>query len=60
MYVCIISMIIWFDCRVVGRPIPGPNGTNATAEPHNFDHPWFQTVIMFMGNYPRKAYYLYM
>ncbi|XP_072032617.1 solute carrier family 35 member F6-like [Amphiura filiformis] len=39
------------DFKVAGRPLPGVNGTNSTAEPHNFDHPWFQTVIMFIGEF---------
>ncbi|XP_071484700.1 solute carrier family 35 member F6-like [Diadema antillarum] len=38
------------DCVVKGVAIPhGPNGTNVTATPHEFDHPWFQTIIMFTG-----------
>ncbi|XP_054756544.2 solute carrier family 35 member F6-like isoform X1 [Lytechinus pictus] len=37
------------DCHVKGVAIPqGPNGTK-TATEHEFDHPWFQTIIMFMG-----------
>ncbi|XP_070577855.1 solute carrier family 35 member F6-like [Ptychodera flava] len=37
------------DCVVKGISLPtGPNGTmEATAHP--FNHPWFQTVIMFIG-----------
>ncbi|CAH1263583.1 SLC35F6 [Branchiostoma lanceolatum] len=33
------------DSKVKG--VPGPNGTEAVE--HDFDHPWFQTVIMFIG-----------
>lgn len=36
------------DCRVEGLP-EGGYGTNTTREEHSFDHPWFQTVIMFIG-----------
>ncbi|XP_030833040.1 solute carrier family 35 member F6 [Strongylocentrotus purpuratus] len=37
------------DCHVKGVAIPsGPNGT-AEATAHEFDHPWFQTIIMFIG-----------
>ncbi|XP_023930700.1 solute carrier family 35 member F6 [Lingula anatina] len=31
------------DVVVEGLPV------NGTATPHSFDHPWFQTVIMFIG-----------
>ncbi|XP_064600776.1 solute carrier family 35 member F6-like [Liolophura sinensis] len=34
------------DCIAPGFPDPK---FNHTATPHSFDHPWFQTIIMFMG-----------
>ncbi|CAH1793269.1 unnamed protein product [Owenia fusiformis] len=34
------------DCIVPGYPNISANNT---ATPHKFDHPWFQTVIMFLG-----------
>ncbi|XP_078001326.1 solute carrier family 35 member F6-like [Glandiceps talaboti] len=36
------------DCNVTGIGIPNKNGTLVYKE-HPFDHPWFQTVIMFIG-----------
>lgn len=34
------------DCRVKGYPDKSANGTSTV---HEFDHPWFQTWIMFIG-----------
>lgn len=34
------------DCIVKGYP---DKSKNNTAEPHEFNHPWFQTLIMFIG-----------
>ncbi|XP_021378022.1 solute carrier family 35 member F6-like [Mizuhopecten yessoensis] len=34
------------DCRAPGYPDHKANGTTS---PHDFNHPWFQTLIMFIG-----------
>ncbi|KAL5009135.1 hypothetical protein ScPMuIL_014716 [Solemya velum] len=34
------------DCNVTGYP---DHSANNTSQPHSFDHPWFQTLIMFFG-----------
>ncbi|KAK3092644.1 hypothetical protein FSP39_005347 [Pinctada imbricata] len=34
------------DCIVKGYP---DKSANNTSTPHEFDHPWFQTLIMFIG-----------
>ncbi|XP_067138680.1 solute carrier family 35 member F6-like [Centruroides vittatus] len=34
------------DCSAAGYP---DSKTNSTTTVHKFDHPWFQTVIMFIG-----------
>lgn len=34
------------DCSAFGYPDPRTNGTSTK---HKFDHPWFQTLIMFIG-----------
>lgn len=45
-------MFVGFFFRVKGYP---DKSKNNTAEPHEFNHPWFQTLIMFIG---KKIYML--
>ncbi|KAK3597431.1 hypothetical protein CHS0354_040171 [Potamilus streckersoni] len=35
------------DCIASGYPVKSGNKT--TSDPHQFNHPWFQTLIMFIG-----------
>lgn len=36
------------DCRVKGIPY-NRSSNSSSGEEHEFDHPWFQTIIMFLG-----------
>ena len=39
----------------------GPDANSSKeATPHEFDHPWFQTVIMFIGMTACTAYLLHL
>lgn len=51
-YLMLIFCVCGFFFRVKGYP---DKSKNNTAEPHEFNHPWFQTLIMFIG---KKIYML--
>lgn len=44
-------LLLFLLYRVKGYP---DKSKNNTAEPHEFNHPWFQTLIMFIG---KKTFY---
>lgn len=46
-----LGFFCFFLYRVKGYP---DKSKNNTAEPHEFNHPWFQTLIMFIG---KKTFY---
>lgn len=51
-HLILISVLLLFLLyRVKGYP---DKSKNNTAEPHEFNHPWFQTLIMFIG---KKTFY---